>query len=171
MSTGLFGLYPDAEIAASVVDGLRSAGVAEREIHIASGIPFPEGSFERRAPNTPLERFSLLGGALGALAGFALAAGTALLYPIPTGHMDIVALFPVGIITFELAMLGVICFTFVGLAVMLRRPPLRLDEPRLGDGCVGVLAVSDNGEQLASIEATLNAFEPLEVRPFPLESA
>jgi hypothetical protein len=153
--TVLSGLFQNAESAAGAVHRLRLAGVVERDIEVVSGVPFPDETFKENPPKVFLQWIALAGGILGALVGLLVAGGTALLYSIPTGHMNIVAGPPVGIVTYEIMMLGAIVFTIVGLALALARRRARIEEPRIGEGYVAVAVPSDGREQVLRLREIL----------------
>ncbi len=160
----LFALFQDSELAAEAINHLRSVGVSQEDVQVVSGVPFPEDTFREHPPGVPLQWVTLAGGFLGVVAGLLLAGGTAMLYKILTGHMDVVAPPPVGIITYEVMMLGAIVFTIVGLFLGLQKGRPRLDEPRLGEGFIGVLVPAATKESETAIEAVLQESEAVEVR-------
>jgi hypothetical protein len=92
---------------------------------------------ERR---TRVRWLALAGGIFGAGAGFALAAGTAWLYPLRTGDKPIIALYPAAIITFELAMLFAMVATVAGMFLEMRLPRREkgLYDPAIAEGCIGI---------------------------------
>jgi hypothetical protein len=100
----------------------------------------------------------LAGGLLGAGAGFALAAGTAWLYPVQTGDKPIIALYPTAIITFELALLFAIVGTIVGMFVELRLPRRGkgLYDPAIAAGYIGIsVTLQAGGEGPATEQAEI----------------
>jgi len=149
----LVALFADEEALSRAIERLETLGLSSDEVSIVSNVPYPEQSFhKRRAKDVPLQWVSLTGGILGAVLGFTVAGGTALLYQIPTGHMDIVALPPIAIITYELMMLGVILSTLGGLLYGLRfraraSHALDLHDDRIGEGYLAIL-LSGNEERL-----------------------
>ena len=95
--------------------------------------------------------FALSGALLGAISGFALAAFTALAYPLPTGGMPILAWWPIGIVTYETTMLGAILATVLGFLIEARLPHFK---PMVYDGAVAdgavLLAISKLDEPSAN---------------------
>jgi hypothetical protein len=162
----ILALFSDADDAANAVHGLRAAGVADEDLHVLSGVPFPDETFKERPPLVPLQWLTLLGGFLGAIAGLLLAGGTAVMTKILTGHMNIVAAPPVGIITYEVMMLGAVVFTITGLALGLRKGRPKVDEPRLGEGYIGIVAPQMHGTRIAEL---LEASGAVEIRPLAEE--
>lgn len=160
-------LFEEVDGAAEALRRLYAAGVNEDDVHVLSGVPFPDETFKARPARVFLQWITLAGGFLGALAGIALAGGTALFYKIPTGHMNIVAPPPVGIITYEVTMLGAIVFTIVGLIAMLRKGRPQVDEPRLAEGYIGVLVPATRERQKAAVEAIFQESGAAEIRHLP----
>jgi len=134
------GIFTDLKSAASAVDGLIRAGFLESQITSLTSVPYPAGALVRAEPRGWFRWVSLAGAVTGALAGFALAAGTAWLYPVRTGAKPIIALFPTGIVTFEVTMLFALIGTMVGMFLEMRLPALspRLYDPGIGDGLIGI---------------------------------
>jgi hypothetical protein len=67
----------------------------------------------------------LFGGIFGGLAGFTMAAGTAVLYLHPTGGRPIITFPPFLIITYEMTILFGILFTVLGFLISARFPAFR----------------------------------------------
>lgn len=148
----VYALYPDPDSAQQAVNSLREAGVAAKDIAVISSEPFEEYDFGRQNQRTPMPWLTPLGGLVGGISGFLLAALTQKAYPIPTGGMSIVALWTNGIITYELTMLGAILTTLLTLLLSVRLPDwkARLYDPSISDGkiLIGVM----NPEEGSRIE-------------------
>ena len=114
----------------SILEKLEAAGVHASQIDVISHVPI-HGVLSKN--KSRLGWFALVGGILGALVGFALAALTALAYPLPTGGMPILAWWPIGIVTYETTMLGAILATVLGFLVEARLPRFK---PMAYDGVV-----------------------------------
>lgn len=95
----------------AVVEAALDLGVAASQIEVRSPTPLEAGELPLPKPKSRVLLFALGGAVLGGLAAFALAAGTALAYPLPTGGMSIVAGPPVGVVTYEGTALGLILMT------------------------------------------------------------
>jgi hypothetical protein len=143
------GIFRNIENAASAVDGLVKAGFTESQIDSLTSVPYPDGVLVRTGRRSWF-RWLALGGALfGAVAGFALAAGTAWLYPVQTGDKPIIALYPTAIISFEVAMLFAIIGTMVGMFLEMGLPAVRKRpyDPAIAEGCIGIcLSIHAGGE-------------------------
>jgi hypothetical protein len=134
------GTFKDVETATRAVDSLIKAGFAEQSITSLTSVPYPNGVLVKADQRTWFRWVSAGGGILGACAGFALAAGTAYLYPVQTGDKPIVALYPTGIITYELAMLFAMLGAIAGMFLEMRLPPAgeRPYDPAIGEGAIGI---------------------------------
>ena len=75
-----------------------------------------------------VRRFSLTGAIIGAVSGFALAAGTALVFITPTGGRPIITFPPFLVITYEMTILLGVLFTLLGFHVVSGLPAWR-DKP------------------------------------------
>jgi hypothetical protein len=143
----MYGLYADPDAAQRAVGGLRAAGVADRAITVISSQPFDEYEFGRRDRATCMPWLAVLGGVLGVSAGYLLTSGTQRAWPIETGGMPIVAMWPNLIIMFELTMLGAMLATAITFVVTTRisRAQRLLYDPEVSDDqiLVGVMNPSD----------------------------
>ena len=148
----ILGIFENIETAGKGVDGLVRAGFPETQITSLSSVPYPDGVLVKVNRHTRFRWLTLASGIAGAGAGFLLAAGTAWLYPVQTGDKPIIALYPTGIITFEVAMLGAIIGTMVGMFLEMGLPPrrTRLYDPAIAEGCIGIgVTVHEGGETVA----------------------
>ncbi len=148
----VLGIFRDVESAGNGVDELVRAGFTEAQITSLTSVSYPDGVLVKTDRRTWFRWLALAGGFLGAGAGFSLAAGTAWLYPVQTGDKPIIALYPTGIITFELTMLFAIIGAMVGMFLEMRLPPWgkRLYDPAIGEGCIGIgVVIHAGGETVA----------------------
>jgi hypothetical protein len=134
------GIFKDVDTAANAVDSLIRAGFSEEKITSLTSVPYPDGVLVKTDQRTWFRWVSLAGGIVGAVAGFLLAAGTAWVYPVQTGDKPIIALFPAGIITYELTMLFAIIGAIAGMFLEMKLPPLRerLYDPAISEGYIGI---------------------------------
>ena len=145
------GIFRDVETAARGVDSLVKAGFSEKHITSLTSVPYPDGVLVKTDQHTWFRWLSVAGGAVGAIVGFLLSAGTAWLYPVQTGDKPIIALYPTGIITYEVMMLFAILGTIGGMFLEMRLPPWkeRLYDPAISEGQIGIsISVPDRGESL-----------------------
>ena len=134
------GIFNDVESAGQGVESLLRAGFSEAQITSLSSVPYPDGVLVQPERRSRVRWLALAGGFFGAGAGFALAAGTAWLYPLRTGDKPIIALYPTAIITFELALLFAMVATVAGMFLELRLPRWGkgLYDPAIAEGCIGI---------------------------------
>jgi hypothetical protein len=139
MSAGqVYALFETPIAAQRAVNGLRAAGVAEREIMVISSEPFEEYEFSHRDKANWLFPIASGGGVLGLSLGYWLTSMTEKAWPLNTGGMPIVAMWPNLIVIFELTMLGGILATVIALfitAVLPRRRP-DLYDTAVSDGYI-----------------------------------
>lgn len=134
----VYALYENPIAAQRAVNGLRAAGVAERNIMVISSEPFEEYEFSHRDKANWLFPIASGGGALGLSVGYWLTSMTEKAWPLNTGGMPIVAMWPNLIVMFELTMLGGILATVIALfitAVLPRRRP-DLYDTAVSDGYI-----------------------------------
>ena len=133
-------IFQDVVSAGRGVQGLVREGFAEGQITSLTSVSYPDGVLVQVEQHSWFRLITLAGGAAGACAGFLLAAGTAWLYPVQTGDKPIIALFPTGIVAFEITMLFAIVGTMAGMFLEMRLPPrrARLYDPAIAEGCIGV---------------------------------
>ena len=124
----VYALYPDPDAAQRAFNGLRAAGVPERDIVVISSEPFEEYEFSHRDKANWLFPIASGGGVVGLALGYWLTSMTEKAWPLNTGGMPIVAMWPNLIVMFELTMLGAILATVIALlmtaALPRRQPPL-----------------------------------------------
>ena len=148
----ILGIFRDVASAAGAVEGLLGGGFIEGQIDSLSSVPYPDGVLVRTRRHTWFRWLALASGLAGAAAGFALAAGTAWLYPVQTGDKPIIALYPTGIVTFEVTLLFAIIGTMVGMFLEMGLPPLRrrLYDPAIAEGCIGISVTIHAGGEVVT---------------------
>jgi hypothetical protein len=142
----VYGLFADPDAAQRAVEKLRDAGVADRDIIVISSTPFEEHEFSHRDKATWIYWLAGVGGAVGLAAGYWLTRFTELDWPLPTGGMPIVAMWPNLVIIFELTMLFAILTTVLTLLVTTkipRRQPVLYDRA-VSDGQI-LVGLEDPG--------------------------
>jgi hypothetical protein len=152
------GIFKDVDTAAKAVESLVRAGFSEEEITSLTSVPYPDGVLVKTNQRTWFRWVSLAGGIIGACAGFALAAGTAWVYPVQTGDKPIIAFYPAGIITYELTMLFAIIGAIVGMFFEMNLPPHkeRAYDPSIGEGSIGISVSVDSIDRSRRAEALMN---------------
>lgn len=166
----LMALFEDIEPATHGLDRLREMGVADDDVNVISGVPIPGRVLGRRGAGTNVSKIALVGAGLGMLFGLSLIYGTPYLYPLLVGAQPIYPV-PMGwIVTFEMTMLGLMGFAFVGMFVDSGFPaytPMNY-VPEISSGKIAVLfpAASterDNFERELK-KAGAESVEPAEAR-------
>lgn len=146
--TAIYGLFPDTNSARRALTALRAESSRLRikpgAIVLMSSEPLEEEGFGWEEQRTYMPWFAVLGALLGGTAGYTLAAFTQRVYPLPTGGMPLVAMYPSGIIMYELTMFGAIFTTIVTLLISARLPfyGKRLYDPEVTNGKI-LVGVAD----------------------------
>ncbi len=115
---------------------------------------------------SPVRRFALAGAIIGAITGFAMAAGTALVFILPTGGRAIITIPPYLIITYEMTILFGVLFTLLGFHFVSGLPAWR-DRPYLPSDNIDRFVVVVEGaesDQVASAEAIIRDAGADEIR-------
>jgi hypothetical protein len=123
MATSAIGLFGDPHGALAAAAKLKGAGFAAPAV--ISPIPIEAAEEVLGAKKSVIKRFTFFGAILGGLSGFALAAGTAVLYLHPTGGRPIIPFPPFLIIAYEMTILFGILATVIGFLVSARLPAIR----------------------------------------------
>ncbi len=100
------------------------------KLSLLSPIPVEEAYEVIGLDKSRVRHFSLAGAIFGAIAGFALAVGTALVFILPTGGRAIISVPPYLIITYEMTILFGVLFTLLGFHFVSGLPAWR-DRPYL----------------------------------------
>jgi hypothetical protein len=164
MVTNALGLFRDPDSALAAARRLKSAGMDELEI--LSPIPI-HGIDDVLGPKkSVIKRFTFFGGIFGGLSGFALAAGTAILYVHPTGGRPIITLPPFLIITYEMTILCGILATVLGFLISARFPAIRerVYAPEAAVDKFAVAVACDSADAASIAEAILFEAGAIEVR-------
>jgi len=155
----VYGLYPDPDSAQRAVDLLRDAKVEDRSVVVFSSEPFDGYEFGRRDHKTIMPWLAVLGGLVCGVSAFAFVAFTQKAYPLPTGGMAIVSLWPNGIITYEFTMLGAVLATLVTLIITARSPreSARLFDPEVSNGKILIGVVNPPEASWTEVEEALRS--------------
>src|SRR5215469_57094 len=105
----------DPASAQRAIKALVSVGVKENEITVISAVPLDDWDSGDHEKASLMPWLVALGAILGGISGYLLVSLTQESYPIHTGGMPVVSLWPDGIITYELTMLGAILSTLLVL--------------------------------------------------------
>jgi hypothetical protein len=108
-------LFKDVDPAVMALDKLRQLGVKEDEITIISGVPYSDRILGRPIGRTRVPLMAAAGFILGLLISLLLNWGTPLQYPIHVGGLPLFPIPTTLVLTFEISMLGLLAFTFLGV--------------------------------------------------------
>ena len=144
----IYGLYADTSSARKAITALRTESARLRikrsAIVLMSCEPLEEECFGWEEQRTPMPWLAVLGAFVGGTCGYMLASFTQRTYPLPTGGMPIVAMWPTGIVMYELTMLGAIVTTIVTFLIGVGLPNFkkRLYDPEVTNGKI-LVGVTD----------------------------
>lgn len=155
----VYALYSNPESAQRAVDGLRAAGIHDRQITILSSEPLEEYEFGSRDRGTWMPWIAVLGAAIGLTTGYLLTSITQSVWPMNTGGMPIVTNWSNLIIMFELTMLGAVFAAVLTLLVTARIPGKQpqLYDPEISDGKILIGVANPPAQAMADLERTLQA--------------
>jgi hypothetical protein len=154
-TTRLLALFDDLEPAAEGIERLHQLGLSDGQINVISGIPVMERILGRPKQHSKIPLLALVGAVGGAGLGAFFAYGTPLLFPIYVGGQGLLPVPPAIIVVTELALLGLLVFTFLGVFFESYLPAYGpLDYvPGISDGKIAVLFTCPAGEKKKFIEA------------------
>ena len=157
----MLGIFSEVESAARAAEALVRAGFTEAQIDSLTSVPYPDGVLVKRKRRSWFRWIALAGGLAGAASGFALAAGTAWVYPVQTGDKPIIALYPTAIVTFEVTMVSAIIGAMVGMFLEMGLPSLRKRPyyPAIAEGCIGISVTIHAGGDVVACGAGVKAEE------------
>lgn len=154
MAEGLIGLFGYEEDFLETTARLREQGVP---LSVMTPIPMHEVEQVLGIGKSKVRYFSLTGAIVGALSGFALAAGTALVFVLPTSGRPVIPIPPYLVITYEMTILFGVLATLLGFHVVSRLPAWH-DAPYTPEVAVdkfGISVRADSGADLARVEALM----------------
>ena len=166
----LLAIFEDLEPASEGIEKLQQLGVNDDDMNVISGIPIKNTILGRPSAITYVSRIGMFGAILGTFLGIFFIYGIPYLYPLPVGGQ---AIFPVPqgiIITFEMIMLGLMGFSFLGMFVDSGFPSYTPKQytPEVSDGKVALLFSCPVDEQEkfmdALKEAGAESVAPVEAR-------
>jgi len=151
----LLAVFEDIEPAANGIEKLHELGLTDDQMNVISGIPIKGIILGRRSAITRVSSIALTGAILGMFLGLFLIYGTPFLFPLTVGGQPIYPV-PQGIIiTFEMTMLGLMGFAFIGMFVDSGFPSYTPKEyiPEISDGKIAVLFHCPGDEQKKFVSA------------------
>ena len=161
---GVLGVYRELDAACDAIRALRAARVAK----ITAYTPTPRHEFEDALGHatSPVRRFTLIGGLLGATFGYWIAIWCSAYWPLVVGGKAMKSWVPYTIFGFEVMVLIGGLSTVFGMFALSRVPRLVTTvgyDPRFAQGHYGVWA-EGAPEQMRTIEETMRRFGAVEVR-------
>ena len=155
----LLALFEDIDPAAEAIEKLYELGLANDQMDVISGVPISNRILGRPKIETKVPRLGMFGLFLGLLGGVFLIYGIPYLYPLLVGGQ---AIFPVPqgiIITFEMTMLGLMGFSFIGLFVDSGFPSYTPKEytPEISDGRIAILFSCPSEDQKKFVDILTKA--------------
>lgn len=137
-------------------EGLRLR-VKGSAIVLMSCEPLEEEGFGWEDQKTPMPWLAVLGAFAGGVCGYLLASFTQRTYPLPTGGMPIVAMWPTGIVMYELTMLGAIVTTILTFLIGAKLPNFKkcLYDPEVTNGRILVGVINCESESRAEVRRLL----------------
>ena len=151
----LLAMFEDLEPASEGIEKLHELGLGDDDMNVISGIPVKNTILGRPSAITYVSRIGMFGALLGMALGIFLIYGIPYLYPLLVGGQPI---FPVPqgiIITFEMIMLGLMGFSFIGMFIDSGFPSYTPKEymPEISDGKIAILFSCPSSDQKKFAEA------------------
>ena len=134
-------LFKDIDPATRAIDQLRALGVQDKDMTIISSVPYSEKILGRPMTWTLVPKLAILGFVLGLVISLLLNFGTPMQYPIRVGNMPYLPVPPTLVLTFEISMLGLLLFTFLGVIWESAYPSFgpKIYHPEISDGRIAVV--------------------------------
>jgi Alternative complex III, ActD subunit len=168
----IYGLFPDVNTARRAMTTLCAESarlnIKPDGIVVMSSEPLQEECFGWKEQRTPMPWLAVLGALVGGSGGYALAAFTQRTYPLPTGGMPIVAMWPTGIVMYELTMLGAILTTILTFLIAAGLPNYkkRLYDPEVTNGKILVGVSEPTADCRAEVEQRLMQEGAVQVKEY-----
>ncbi len=158
-SKTLLAVFEDIEPASVGIEKLHEMGVTDDEMNVISGIPIRPDILERPPAITRVATIGLAGAVLGFLLGVFLVWGTPFLFPLIVGGQPVYPWPQLFIIVFEMTMLGLMGFSFLGMFVDSGFPSYTPKEyiPEISAGRVAVLFRIPTDDESKAVDALKKA--------------
>lgn len=159
---GVVAAFKELDSTVGAIEAVRKARLGDITVYT----PTPRHEFEDAlgAPNSPVRRFTLIGGLLGVTFGYWIAIWTSTYWPIVVGGKPIASWIPYTIIGFEMMVMVGALATVFGMFYVSRIPRLTMTvgyDPRFSHGDYGVFVATEQAERA---EALLREHGAAEVR-------
>ncbi len=161
---GVVASFRELDSAVHAIEDLRKQRLGD----ITVFTPTPRHELEEAvgSPNSPVRRFTLVGGVLGVTFGYWIAIWTSNYWPLVTGGKAIASWIPYTIIGFEVMVLVGALSTVFGMFYLARIPRLTMTvgyDPRFSHGDYGVF-VETTPDKIREAEDVLRRAGAAEVR-------
>ena len=161
---GVLGVFHELDATVDAIDDVKRQRVDD--IQIFTPILSHEIEEAVGGPESPVRRYTLIGGFFGATFGYWIAIWTSDYWPLVLGGKAIATWIPYTIIGFELMVLIGSLATVAGMFISSRLPNLTATvgyDPRFSEGDFGVF-VACGADQAKAVEETLRKNGAVEVR-------
>ena len=161
---GIVGIFPNLDDLVAAVEELKKGRY--RDITVYTPTPRHEIEHAVHPPTSPVRRFTLIGGILGASFGYWISIWTSEYWPLVTGGKAIGSWIPYTIICFELMVLIGGLSTVFGMFYVSRIPRLTMTvgyDPRFSHGDYGVF-VECAPDRIQTVEEIMRRNGAAEVR-------
>jgi hypothetical protein len=108
-------LFTEIDPASEAIALLREMGISDKDMTIVSGVPFSDRMLGRPVGWSRVPQIAIAGFLAGLVAALLLNFGTPWSYPIVVGGMKPLSIAPSLVLIFEISMLGLMIFTFLGV--------------------------------------------------------
>jgi hypothetical protein len=161
---GVLGVFHELDATVDAIDDLKK----EKYLDVEVFSPTLDHHLEEAiaAPESPVRRYTLIGGLAGCSFGYWIAIWTSDYWPLVVGGKAVASWIPYTILGFELMVLIGGLSTVAGMFISSRLPNLTMTvgyDPRFSAGDYGVF-VEVPAEQAKAVEATLRRNGAVEVR-------
>ncbi len=113
----LLAVFEDIDPASTGIEKLHEMGVNDDDMSVISGIPVRPSILDRPSAITRVSVIALMGAILGFLLGVFFIWGIPYLFPLIAGGQPLFPFPELWIIVFEMTMLGLMGFAFIGMFV------------------------------------------------------
>jgi hypothetical protein len=108
-------IFNEIDPAAEAIHRLRELGIHDDQMNIISGLPYTSEMLGRPKTRTMIPVFAVIGFIGGFLVSLLLNIGSVMQYPLIVGGLPLFPIPTTIVVTFEMSMLGLLIFTFLGV--------------------------------------------------------
>lgn len=162
----VLGLYDHVDYAAAAIGPLEEIDVEHHDMKMLTMAPYPHGTFFKDETPIPIWRFAVIGGIIGFFTGLALAGGTQILMNLIVGGKSPLSLPAVGVISYELTLLGTVLGTLIALLWMGGLPNWTecAYDDSISTGNIGLLVRCRDEEHANKVEKTMLRYKPVKIK-------